>query len=57
MNPLLRFETAVKFMQSIIAADWKFDVSDKSWDEQAVERAVLLTNLLIEEINRGTVND
>ena len=52
----LRFDTAVTLMQSIIAADWKFDVSEKTWDELAVERALTLTDLLIEKL-KGATND
>ena len=33
----------------MISNDWKFDVSEKDWDTQAVERAFRLADLFIKE--------
>ena len=45
----LRDYVATKVLQGIVAADWKFDIKDKTWDEQAVKRAYELADKMLAE--------
>ena len=40
---------AFELLKLMISQDWKFDISDKDWDTQAVERAYRLADLMTEE--------
>jgi hypothetical protein len=40
---------AVRIMQGIVTADWKFDIKEKTWDEQAVKRAYELADKMLAE--------
>jgi len=40
---------AFQLLRLMISNDWKFDVTQKDWDAQAVERAFKLTDLFIKE--------
>ena len=42
---------SIFILQGICSADWKFDVKEKSWDEQATDRALDLSEILIKKIN------
>ena len=44
-----RDEIATQILCSIVAADWKLDLSVGSWDAAAVKRAYELTDALIAE--------
>ena len=45
----LRDEFAKAIMAGIIAADWKFDLAEKKWDEIAAKRAYELADAMIKE--------
>ena len=45
----LRDHVATQVLQGIVAADWKFDIKDKTWDEQAVKRAYELADKMLAE--------
>ena len=45
----LRDEFAKAIMAGIIAADWKFDLTEKKWDEIAARRAYELADAMIKE--------
>lgn len=40
---------AFELLKLMISHDWKFDLSEKDWDTQAVERAYRLADLMTEE--------
>lgn len=44
-----RDETALRLLCSIVAADWKLDLSTCTWDEAAAKRAYELTDALMKE--------
>lgn len=46
---MTREHLAFEFMKLMIIHDWKFDVSEKDWDSQAVERAFRIADLFIKE--------
>jgi hypothetical protein len=48
-NIELRDYVATQVLQGIVAADWKFDIKDKTWDEQAVKRAYELADKMLAE--------
>jgi hypothetical protein len=45
----LRDHVAIQILQGIVSADWKFDIKDKTWDEQAVKRAYELADKMLAE--------
>jgi hypothetical protein len=45
----LRDYIATQVLQGIVAADWKFDIKDKTRDEQAVKRAYELADKMLAE--------
>jgi hypothetical protein len=45
----LRDYVATQVLQGIVSADWKFDIKDKTWDEQAVKRAYELADKMLSE--------
>ena len=45
----LRDYIATRLMQGIVTADWKFDIKDTTWDEQAVKRAYELADKMLAE--------
>ena len=45
----LRDYVATQVLQGIVSADWKFDIKDKTWDEQAVKRAYELADKMLAE--------
>jgi len=40
---------AFSLLRLMIMHDWKFDVSEKDWDTQAVERAFRMADIFIKE--------
>jgi len=52
VTPERRLELATEILKLIIKGDWKFDITDRTWDELAVERAYNLADLLIEKGNK-----
>lgn len=48
-NMLTREQLAFQLLRLMISHDWKFDVSEKDWDTQAVERAFRIADLFIKE--------
>ena len=48
-NIELRDYIATHVLQGIVTADWKFDIKDKNWDEQAVKRAYELADKMLAE--------
>ena len=46
---MTRENMAFELLKLMISQDWKFDISDKDWDTQAVERAFRLADLITEE--------
>ena len=46
----IRVQIAAQLLQGIVTADWKFDIKDKTWDEQAVQRSIELTDKLLDTI-------
>ena len=49
MLNMTRENMAFDLLKLMISQDWKFDISDKDWDTQAVERAFRLADLITEE--------
>jgi len=49
MQNMTRDQMAFDLLKLMIAHDWKFDISNKDWDTQAVERAFRLVDLITEE--------
>jgi hypothetical protein len=45
----MRDAFAVKIMAGICAGDWKFDTSEKTWDEKAAQRAYEIADAMIKE--------
>ncbi len=45
----LRDEFAKAIMAGIISADWKFDLTEKKWDEIAVRRAYEIADAMAKE--------
>jgi hypothetical protein len=45
----MRDAFAVKIMAGICAGDWKFDTSEKTWDQVAVKRAYEIADVMIKE--------
>ena len=45
----VRDRFAKEIIAGIIAADWKFNLTDKTWDEIAVKRAYELADAMIKE--------
>ena len=45
----LRDEFAKAIMAGIIAADWKFDLTEKTWDDIASRRAYEIADAMIKE--------
>jgi len=45
----LRDELAKSIMAGIISADWKFDLTEKTWDEIAAKRAYEIADAMIKE--------
>ena len=46
---MTRERLAFSILRLMIAQDWKFDLSEKDWDSQAVERAFRIADLFIKE--------
>lgn len=46
---MTREKLAFSLLRLMINNDWKFDVTEKDWDTQAVERAFRLADLFIKE--------
>ena len=46
---MTREQMAFELIKLMIIHDWKFDVSEKDWDTQAVERAFRLADLFLKE--------
>ena len=46
---MTREQYAFQVLRLMIAHDWKFDVTIKDWDQQAVERAFSIADKLIRE--------
>ena len=46
---MTRNQMAFQLLRLMISNDWKFDVTQKDWDTQAVERAFKLTDFFIKE--------
>ena len=46
---MTREQYAFQLLRLMINNDWKFDVTEKDWDSQAVERAFRLADLFIKE--------
>jgi len=46
---LTREQLAFQLLRLMISHDWKFDVSEKDWDTQAVQRAYRIADLFIKE--------
>lgn len=53
----LRDEFAKSIMAGIIAADWKFDLTEKKWDEIAAKRAYELADAMMKERGVETIMD
>ena len=49
MQNMIREKLAFSLLRLMIAHDWKFDVTEKDWDSQAVERAYRIADLFIKE--------
>ena len=49
MQSMTREQMAFQLLRLMISHDWKFDVSVKDWDSQAVERAFRIADLFIKE--------
>jgi hypothetical protein len=45
----LRDEFVKTIIASIISADWKFDLTEKTWDQIAAKRAYEIADALIKE--------
>lgn len=48
-NMLNRDKLAFSLLRLMISNDWKFDISEKDWDTQAVERAFSIADKFIKE--------
>jgi hypothetical protein len=48
-NMFTREQMAFQLLKLMIIHDWKFDVSEKDWDSQAVQRAFSLAEKFIKE--------
>ena len=46
---------AFQILRLMISNDWKFDITQKDWDSQAVERAYRIADLFIREGNKTNV--
>jgi len=46
---MTREQMAFQLLRLMISHDWKFDVSEKDWDTQAIERAFRMTDAFIKE--------
>jgi hypothetical protein len=46
---MTRDQYAFQLLRLMISADWKFDITEKDWDTQAVERAFRIADLFIKE--------
>jgi hypothetical protein len=46
---MTREQYAFQVLRLMIAHDWKFDVTIKDWDQQAVERAFSIADKFIRE--------
>ena len=46
---MTREKLAFSLLRLMIAHDWKFDVTEKDWDTQAVERSFRIADLFIKE--------
>ena len=46
---MTREQMAFELLKLMISNDWKFDVTEKDWDTQAVERAFRIADLFIKE--------
>ena len=46
---MTREQMAFQLLRLMISHDWKFDVTTKDWDTQAVERAFRIADLFIKE--------
>jgi len=46
---MTREQYAFQLLRLMIAHDWKFDVTTKDWDTQAVERAFSIADKFIRE--------
>jgi len=44
-----REQIAFDLLKLMIAHDWKFDITQKDWDTQAVERAFRIADVFIKE--------
>ena len=45
----LRDEFAIKVMAGMCAGDWKFDTSEKTWDQVASKRAYEIADAMLNE--------
>lgn len=48
-NTMTKEEMAFQLLKLMIIHDWKFDVTEKDWDTQAVQRAFSLAEKFIRE--------
>ena len=48
-NMFNREQMAFQLLKLMIIHDWKFDVTEKDWDTQAVERAFRIADAFIKE--------
>ena len=48
---MTRKQMAFQILRLMISNDWKFDITQKDWDSQAVERAYRIADLFIREGN------
>lgn len=46
---LTRKQIAFQLLGLMISHDWKFNVTEKDWDSQAIERAFRMADLFIKE--------
>ena len=44
-----RDQMAFQLLKLMIIHDWKFDITEKDWDSQAIERAFRMAELFIKE--------
>lgn len=49
INMITREQMAFQLLRLMISNDWKFDITQKDWDTQAVERAFRIADLFIKE--------
>lgn len=52
-----RTRLAFELLKIMMNLDWKFDISETTWDEAATKRAVHLTDLLLGELKGETGNE